>query len=157
RLLAQRLQAEGFLDAVPATLADPARKGKVPFPPKLAAAVKSFQQTRTLDADGKLGPLTQEELNVPLWGRLRQLEVNVERWRWVPDDFGARAVLVNLPGYQLSVEEKRQIVMSMRTVVGKEGWETPIFGDRIRFLTLNPYWNVPKGIYAKELAPKLAS
>jgi len=157
RLLAQRLQAEGFLPAVPAALANPAAKGKVRFPAELAAAVKTFQQTRTLDPDGKLGPQTQEELNVPIWGRLRQIELNLERWRWVPDDFGERAVLVNLPGYQLDVEEDHRIVMSMRTVVGKEGWETPVFKDRIRYVELNPYWNIPPGIYAKELAPKLAS
>src|SRR5581483_4129474 len=141
---------------MPPSLANPALHGKVPFPPELGAALKSFQQTRTLADDGKLGPETQEELNVPVWGRLRQIQLNLERWRWVPDDFGARAVLVNLPGYTLDVEENRKIVMTMRTVVGKEGWETPIFGDRIRYVELNPYWHVPPGIYQKELAPKLA-
>jgi murein L,D-transpeptidase YcbB/YkuD len=157
RALAQRLQAEGFLAAVPPELQNPAPGTKLAYTQPLADAVKAFQATRTVERDGSLGPETQEELNVPVVNRLRQLELNLERWRWLPDDFGPRAVLVNLPGYTLDVEESHRIVMSMRTVVGQEGWETPIFSDRIRFLVLNPDWTVPPGIYKKELGPKLAA
>jgi len=73
----------------------------------------------------------------------------------VPDDFGPRAVIVNLPGYNLDVEEGGRQVMSMRVVVGEEGWETPVFSDRIRYLVLNPYWNVPNSIFTKEILPEL--
>lgn len=155
--LAKRLQAEGFLAAIPPGLANVPPGGKAPYSKELAEGVRNFQATRTVEVDGSLGPETQEELNVPVLARMRQIALNLERWRWVPDDFGPRAVVVNLPGYNLDVEEGGRQVMSMRVVVGDEGWETPVFSDRIRFLTLNPYWNVPPGIFAKEIQPKMAS
>ena len=157
RALAERLHVEGFLDAVPPELANAAAGSKAVYSKDLADAVARFQLTRTVEIDGSLGPETQEELNVPVLKRLRQLALNVERWRWVPDDFGPRAVVVNLPGYRLDVEESNKPVMSMRVVVGQEGWETPVFGDRIRFLVLNPYWNVPPNIVNAEILPKLGS
>lgn len=172
RALAERLHAEGFLAAIPESLAaaQPAaapQPGAAPQPaakpvkaiygPELADAVRRFQSTRTVEIDGSLGPETQEELNVPVQKRLRQIALNVERWRWVPDTFGERAVVVNLPGFRLDVLENDKSVMTMRTVVGEEGWETPVFSDRIRYLVLNPYWNVPPGIFEKEIKPAMAS
>jgi murein L,D-transpeptidase YcbB/YkuD len=153
--LAKRLQAEGFLAAMPPGLEAAAPGSKAPYSRDLVEAVRNFQATRTVEVDGSLGPETQEELNVPVVSRLRQIAVNLERWRWVPDDFGPRAVVVNLPGYNLDVEEGGRQVMSMRVVVGEEGWETPVFADRIRYLVLNPYWNVPNGIFTKEILPEL--
>ena len=153
--LARRLQAEGFLAAMPQGLEAAAAGSKAPYSKELADAVRKFQATRTVEVDGSLGPETQEELNVPVVSRLRQIALNLERWRWVPDDFGPRAVVVNLPGYNLDVEEGGRQVMSMRVVVGEEGWETPVFSDRIRYLVLNPYWNVPNSIFTAEILPEL--
>jgi murein L,D-transpeptidase YcbB/YkuD len=176
RALAVRLHAEGFLPAIPPEFAGPAtgaaaatvapaadRQGdrpgsppaEVQYSPVLAEAVKRFQRTRTLHVDGNLGPATQEELNVPVAGRLRQLSLNVERWRWVPDHFGDRAVLVNIPGYTLDLEERRRVVDSMAVVVGDEGWETPVFSDRIEYVEVNPFWNVPPSILREEIIPAL--
>jgi murein L,D-transpeptidase YcbB/YkuD len=155
RALAQRLQAESFLAAVPADLAAAPAGAKARYGKELADGVRAFQATRTVEVDGSLGPATQEELNVPVAKRVHQLALNLERWRWVPDDFGARAVVVNLPGYTLDVEESKRSVMSMRVVVGEEGWETPVFSDRIRYLVLNPYWNVPTNLFQKEVLPAL--
>jgi len=155
--LARRLQAEGFLAAMPPGLANVPPESKAAYSKDLADAVRNFQATRTVEVDGSLGPETQEELNVPVLQRMRQIALNLERWRWVPDDFGQRAVVVNLPGYNLDVEESGRQVMSMRVVVGDEGWETPVFSDRIRYLVLNPYWNVPNSIFSKEILPKLRS
>ena len=179
RALARRLHAEGFLTAIPPELAvpaataaaptvRPAAAGKpapppagapgtapteLPYTQELAEAVKRFQRTRTLHVDGSLGDQTQEELNVPVERRVEQLALNVERWRWVPDDFGSRAVLVNIPGYTLDVEENRRVVLSMAVVVGDEGWETPVFSDEIEYVELNPFWNVPPSILREEILP----
>jgi murein L,D-transpeptidase YcbB/YkuD len=153
--LAERLRAEGFLDAVPPELASAPAGSKVPYTVELAEGVRRFQATRTLDADGSLGPDTQAELDAPLARRLRQIELNLERWRWVPDDFGERAVMVNLPGYRLDVVEGGRSVMAMRVVVGEEGWETPVFHDRIRYLVINPYWNVPKNLFQQDVMPAI--
>ena len=156
--LAQRLHAEGFLTAVPAeyqVAATATPSGSLVYSAELADAVRDFQRTRTLEPDGRLGPETQAELVVPVEERLRQIELNLERWRWVPDDFGATTVLVNIPGYTLDVEEDRTIVDSMAVVVGGKGWETPVFGDQIEHLVLNPYWNVPPRILAEEVLPHI--
>jgi murein L,D-transpeptidase YcbB/YkuD len=164
--LARRLQAEGFLAEVPAELAGAAgapRAGEggenagaaaqAVYGEELAAAVRRFQHTRTLAEDGSLGEETQAELNVSIADRLRQIALNVERWRWVPDDLGRDVVLVNIPGYTLDVEQDRRIVQSMAVVVGEEGWETPVFADEIEYLVVNPYWNVPPGILEEEVLP----
>ena len=172
RALAARLHAEGFLPSIPAELGVPpqaaqarpaaARQEPAPAPPgklaysrPLSEAVKRFQRTRTLEVDGNLGEQTQEELNVPVERRLEQIVLNLERWRWVPDDFGPSAVIVNVPGYTLDVEEDRRIVRSMAVVVGQEGWETPMFADRIEHLVVNPYWNVPQSILVEEILPQV--
>ncbi len=160
RALAQRLHAEGFLTAVPAEYqqaAEVTAAGSLVYSADLADAVRAFQRTRTLQPDGRLGPETQAELAVPVEERLRQIALNVERWRWVPDDFGATTVLVNIPGYTLDVEQDRTIVESMAVVVGGKGWETPVFGDQIEHLVLNPYWNVPPRILAEEVLPRIQS
>jgi murein L,D-transpeptidase YcbB/YkuD len=177
RVLARRLHAEGFLPQIPAELAGAGGPTPAPtvrpaaaeatrpapgtrpapatlrYSEALSEGVRRFQQTRTLADDGNLGPETQEELNVPIADRLSQLALNVERWRWVPDDLGRRVVLVNIPGYTLDVEEGRRVVDSMAVVVGDEGWETPVFADRIEYLEVNPYWNVPPSILREEILP----
>jgi murein L,D-transpeptidase YcbB/YkuD len=168
RALAQRLHAEGFLAAIPPELRPPSAgargeaggdpaPARLPYSRVLADAVARFQRTRTLEVDGSLGEQTQEELNVPVERRIRQIALNVERWRWVPDDFGHAAVVVNIPGYTLDVEENRRIVRSMAVVVGEEGWETPVFSDRIELLVVNPYWNVPSSILSEEILPAVGS
>ena len=174
RALAQRLHAEGFLQAVPPELAAPAQGGQarpastpgdaapadpaqLPYSQALAEGVARFQRTRTLDVDGSLGEQTQEELNVPVEKRLQQIVLSLERWRWVPDDFGESAVVVNIPGYTLDFEEGQRIVRSMAVVVGQEGWETPMFADQLEHLVVNPYWNVPQSILAEEILPQVRS
>jgi murein L,D-transpeptidase YcbB/YkuD len=158
RALAQRLHAEGFLAAIPAEYqgtAEATAASSLPYSAALAEAVRAFQRTRTLAPDGRLGPETQAELAVSVEERLRQIALNLERWRWVPDDFGATTVLVNIPGYTLDVEVDRTVVESMAVVVGGKGWETPVFGDEIEHLVLNPYWNVPPRILAEEVLPSI--
>lgn len=172
RALAQRLHAEGFLQAVPPELVAPtgdaqagadstpasagtANPAQLPYSQALAEGVARFQRTRTLKVDGSLGEQTQEELNVPVEKRLQQIVLSLERWRWVPDDFGATAVMVNIPGYTLDLQEGQRIVRSMAVVVGEEGWETPMFADQIEHLVVNPYWNVPQSILVDEILPQV--
>jgi murein L,D-transpeptidase YcbB/YkuD len=159
RALARRLQAEGFLAEIPPELMSPsdgdAAPSRLVYSRPLAEAVARFQRTRTLVVDGNLGEATQEELDVPLDRRLQQIVLNLERWRWVPDQLGARAVLVNIPGYTLDVEENGRVVESMAVVVGEEGWETPVFSDHIEHVVVNPYWNVPASILRDEVLPAL--
>jgi L,D-transpeptidase YcbB len=160
RRLVRRLAIEGFLEERVALVAAPGGgggAGQLAYSEELAEAVSRFQRTRTLAVDGRLGPETQKELNVPADERLGQIELNLERWRWMPQELGSPAVVVNIPGYTLEVWEDGLPVMAMNVAVGEEGWPTPIFADEIQYLVLNPDWNVPENIVQATVLPKVRS
>jgi murein L,D-transpeptidase YcbB/YkuD len=91
---------------------------------------------------------------------VRQIELTLERWRWLPDSLGERFILVNVPAFQLyafdlSVSRDTPQV-HMPVVVGKAArTQTPIFSGQLRYLYFRPYWNVPPGILRNEILPKL--
>ena len=124
------------------------------FDDALDRAVRDFQSHHGLDADGVAGAATRRELDVPVAARIEQLAVNLERWRWMPDTLGASYVVVNIAAFRLQAFENGRAVLSMKTVVGKELTRTPFFAARITDVVVNPPWNVPESIAAKELRPK---
>ncbi|RTQ51516.1 murein L,D-transpeptidase [Hymenobacter gummosus] len=124
---------------------------------ELSAAVKAFQQQNGLRADGNLGPETVKLLNVPLQQRIDQIIVNMERWRWIPKRFEPNYLLVNIPDYHMWVYENGKPALDMRVIVGKTLNATPVFSDKMEYVVLAPYWNVPFSIIDKELRPKLAA
>ena len=87
--------------------------------------------------------------------RVRQIVQNMERWRWLPQDLGQRYILVDVPAYTLDVVERDQPVMTMRVVVGKPSWPTPVLSAVMRHVVLSPDWRVPPSIAAQELVPIL--
>jgi len=125
----------------------------------VVAAVKSFQKRHGAQPDGVVGPATLKMLNVPLNYRIKQLIINLERRRWMPDDFGKRYIFVNLADQFLKVVDqlptREKTRLGTRVVVGKRYHETPIFSDKMEYLVINPYWNVPASIANKEFLPKL--
>lgn len=141
-----RLAAEG-------ELADPATADPELYDPALEAAVRRFQERHGLDADGTVGPKTLAALNVPAEARVRQIELNLERWRWLPEDLGERYVLVNIPEFRLRLVEGGSQVMEMRAVVGRPYRRTPVFSDLIRYLVFNPYWDVPTKLAVQDKLP----
>ena len=124
------------------------------FDHDLDALVRHFQSHHGITVDGIVGPETLRELSVSAADRARQIAVNMERWRWMPEDLGARYIIVNIAAFRLDVIENGRSVLSMRTVVGKEYTRTPFFAARITDVIVNPWWNVPDSIAAKELWPK---
>ncbi len=142
--LVARLVASGELDAAHPT-----------FDASVHDAVQRFQEMHGLEADGVAGTRTIRELNVPVSNRIRQLELNLERWRWLPADLGARHAMINIPQFQLSIVERDKTVMTMRIVVGKDfTHRTPVFSSEIKEVVFSPYWNVPDSIADKELWPE---
>lgn len=90
-------------------------------------------------------------------GRVRQILQNMERWRWLPQELGARYILVDVIGYQLDVMERDQSAFNMRVVVGKPSWPTPVLSSAISHVVLSPDWRVPVSIATRELLPILRS
>ena len=124
------------------------------FDGDLDALVRQFQSHHGITEDGIVGPETLREMNVSAADRARQIAVNMERWRWMPESLGDRYAIVNIAAFRFDVFEEDRSVMSMKTVVGKEYTKTPFFAARIREVLVNPWWNVPDSIAAKELWPK---
>ncbi|HET7251497.1 MAG TPA: L,D-transpeptidase family protein [Gemmatimonadales bacterium] len=146
-LLRQRLAASGDLDPG-------ARSGDV-FDPALAAAVRHFQIRHGLPPSGTVGRAELAELDLPVGQRVRQIELNMERWRWMRAPFPPRDIVVNIPDYSLRLRDGNRDELAMRVVVGKEFTPTPMFADQISYLVINPVWNVPPSIASKEILPEV--
>jgi murein L,D-transpeptidase YcbB/YkuD len=123
------------------------------YGPDLQEAVKRFQLRHGLEPDGVVGRAVVAEMNVPADARVWQIELNLERWRWLPRDMGDRYIIVNIPEYRLEVWEKGRVPLAMRVVVGKKDTPTPIFSDQMTHLVFAPYWNVPQEIAENETLP----
>lgn len=125
----------------------------------LVQAVRAFQRERNLKVNGVLNLQTLAALNgtaPSARSAENQIVANMERWRWLPRDLGARHILVNVPEFHLWLTRDGAVEHEAKVVVGKPTNPTPIFSDRIQFLVLNPSWNVPQSIIEKEYLPKLA-
>ncbi len=125
------------------------------FDKPLAAAVQAFQERHGLDADGVAGTATLRALAEPAAAHVRQIELNLERWRWLPRDLGERYVLVNIAGFGLEAVEDGRTVLAMKVIVGKPYTRTPLFSSLMTRVIINPSWYVPNSIVTKEIAPRL--
>ena len=147
--LRARLEASGDLaaDASPAEARDL-------LDAPLQAALRGFQERHGLDP-GAAGKLTLAALNAPAEQRVRQIEINLDRWRWLPHDLGERYIMVNIAGFTFDLIEEGRPALSMRVVAGKPTHRTPMFTGRMTNIVLNPSWNVPASIAKKEVIPHM--
>ena len=136
-LLRERLNAEGDLDD------------------DLEKAVRRFQGRHGLEQTGIVDAETHAALNVTADARVNQIKLNLERWRWLPQDLGRRRIEVNIAAFELQVIDDDDVAMRMRVVVGKAYRRTPVFSDTVRYIVLNPNWHVPKSIAVEELIPRI--
>ena len=139
---------------------DASYKNATIYDDKLVAGVKKFQLRHGIEVDGVLGQRTVAELNVPIFERISQLELAMERLRWLPELTNGASIIVNIPAFQLwafdDVNEINANMPNMRVVVGKAlKNETPVLMAEMRFIDFMPYWNVPYNIVKKEIVPKL--
>jgi L,D-transpeptidase YcbB len=128
----------------------------------VADAVRKFQESAELKPTGVLDDRTVKALNSPK--RDRQTDtviVNMERWRWLPRQLGQPSlgnayVILNIPDYTLKVMQNGAQLWSTRVVTGKPGVHaTPLLTETMKFITVNPTWNVPPSIIYNEYLPAL--
>jgi murein L,D-transpeptidase YcbB/YkuD len=151
--LSRFLVALGDLDSVPAA-ADTMYQGPV------VEAVQRFQLRHGLAPDSVLGPATFRALNTPLDARVRQIELALERLRWLPEIGAQRFLVVNIPAFQLfafdSAGGSGAPALEMRVIVGRSlQARTPILLEQLAYVEFHPYWNVPRGILLNEILPHL--
>ena len=125
------------------------------FTPELDSAIKNYQGTHGITADGKITPALIQSLNMPVLKRIQQLLVNMERMRWMPVKKEGKLILVNIPEFTLHVTEGNSHIRHMDVVVGKEGHNTTMFSDDLEDIVFSPYWNVPTSIVKKEILPSI--
>ena len=151
-LLAQRLQLLGDLAASE-------RQENRVYGPSLRSAVARFQSRHGLDANGTLDRATLDQLNTPLARRVLQLQLTLERWRWLPQTFTVPPVVVNIPEFRLyAFREDHRVALEMNVVAGRAyRHETPVFTSSMNSVVFRPYWNVPLTIQRNELLPEIDS
>jgi murein L,D-transpeptidase YcbB/YkuD len=132
----------------------PAAESLDVFDAPLEEAVRGFQERHGLEPDGAAGPATLAELNQKPEDHIRQIEVNLERWRWLPRDLGRRHVLVNIAAFRLEAVDDGRAALDMRVIVGKPYTRTPMFSSAMNAVVLNPSWYVPQKIAVNEILPK---
>jgi murein L,D-transpeptidase YcbB/YkuD len=125
------------------------------FDEGLEQGIRRFQKRHGLDIDGIVGPATLAALNVPVEERIRQIKVNMERWRRLPYEFGRRYILVNIADFKLGVVENDKALITMRVVVGRRSRPTPVFTGKMTYMELNPYWHIPPTIAKEDILPNI--
>jgi L,D-transpeptidase YcbB len=152
--LRRRLAAGGHLPAQQAARADPV------LDDDLVAAIKRFQYLHGLAEDGALGASTLTALKVPFAQRVRQIELTLERWRWVPA-LEPPTLIVNIPAFRLflirSTVDDEADMLRMNVIVGRQypQLHTPIFTADMTAVLFRPYWDVPPNIVRRELLAEL--
>lgn len=155
RMLRQRLIALGD---VPADA--PESDASTVYGEPLIDGVRAFQARHGLLADGVIGPRTQAALRVPIARRVRQIELALERVRWLPD-LADRFLAVNIPMFHLwgwdAIRPDGVPSFDMGVIVGNAlNTQTPVFVEEMRYIIFRPYWNVPPSIVRQEILPALA-
>ena len=146
--LARRLHSGGYLASEP-------KGAGTQYRTELVTAVKAFQLSHSLQADGVIGAGTVTELNISPMIRREQLRINLERFRWLAQDLEPEGVLVNVAAAQLSVYQSGIPVWQTRLQVGRAERQTPLLKSRITRLTLNPTWTIPPTIMREDKLPAI--
>jgi L,D-transpeptidase YcbB len=127
----------------------------------LVQGLKSFQSHSGLDVDGALGAGTFAALSTPLTSRVQQIELTLERWRWLPPKLDTPPIIVNIPRFRLyafkTLGDRESEMLQMGVIVGKAypANRTPVFSADMKYLVMRPYWDVPYSITTNEMLAKI--
>jgi L,D-transpeptidase YcbB len=126
----------------------------------LAEALKRFQDRHGLSVDGTIGRATFAALSTPMSQRVRQIELTLERWRWLPA-FNTPPIIVNIPEFRLfafqTTADRAASILQMPVIVGQAypSKQTPVFVGELRYVVFRPYWDVPRSITVHEMMPAI--
>jgi len=121
----------------------------------LEKAVKRFQKRHNTKADGLVGRGTQKLLNISVESKINRVLLNLDRIKWLPRNVTQRHIVVNIPEYMLHYYEYEIEQKQLRVIVGDTQHPTPVFSDTLSYLTLNPYWKLPRKIIKNEIVPAM--
>ncbi len=121
----------------------------------LKLAVINFQKRHGLEAMGTIGNETVDALSVPVDDRIKSIEVNLERLRWLPQEVPNYYIMVNIVNFELDVIRDNNIVKNHKVIVGKPFRKTPVFSSTMQYLVFNPTWTVPPTILKNDLIPEV--
>lgn len=116
----------------------------------LVPSVKQFQTRHGLNADGEVGPKTLAAMNIPVHEAIRKIMINMARWRWQAHSLGEKYILVNIANFNLSGFDNGELKINFPVIVGKLQAQTPVFSDKVQYVTFNPFWNIPPSIARDE-------
>jgi murein L,D-transpeptidase YcbB/YkuD len=133
------------------------------FDEEVREAVIAFQRSKRLQPDGLVGNGTRARLNgrrAPVVDRtpgkqIQRILINMERWRWLPEDLGEFYVWDNVPEFLTRIVKNDKIIHTDKIVAGQPSWPTPSFSADMKTIVFHPSWGVPAGIKRKELLPLL--
>ncbi|MGE5927285.1 MAG: L,D-transpeptidase family protein, partial [Gemmatimonadota bacterium] len=146
--IVRRLVLEGDLDSSAVALTT--------YDRTVDAGVERFRRRFGLEPGKGVDRALIAAMKVPVERRIRQIELNLERLRWLPNEFGSRYVAVNIPDFQLHAYDEGREVLTMRVIVGDEyDGTTPVFADTMNQVVFRPYWNVPSSIALDEILPQV--
>ncbi len=121
---------------------------------ELLKAVMKAKESFGLKTNGIIDKALIEQLNIPVADRIKQMLVNLERMKWMPEA-PPNFLLANIPEYRLHVIENGKEVLAMNIVVGKAANRTVIFSDQLKYVVFSPYWNIPRSIVRNEIYPAM--
>jgi L,D-transpeptidase YcbB len=126
------------------------------FTDTLVTAVKNFQKRYGYKQDGNITAGLIKDMNVPALERLKQILLNMDRMRWLPQNPSGNLIIVNIPEFMLHVYDGKKTVFDMVVVVGRVGNNTMMFNGDLNQVIFSPYWNIPASIIEKEINPSIA-
>lgn len=125
------------------------------FDAELVKAIERFQYRHGLTADGIIGEATLKALNKTPQERIDSIRINLERWRWLSENFGNQFIVVNIANFDLRFYVDNKVIFQKPVIVGRNQRKSPIFSDNIRHIVFNPTWTVPHKLAVQDKLPEI--
>ncbi|NKQ40162.1 MAG: L,D-transpeptidase family protein [Sulfurovum sp.] len=121
----------------------------------LVKAVKRFQLRNGVKSDGVIGKSTYTLMDIPVSKKITLIRMNMDRIKRLREDNSKVRMELNIPSYRLNIFDGSKLVDTIRVVTGKRKHPTPIFGNKVQYIVVNPWWKIPESIVKKEMLRNL--